>query len=193
MPDRKHFDPEQALDRAMLEFWELGWAATSIDTLCAVTGLGRGSLYATFGSKARLFQRCLDRYGDRYERQYDAAVTAHAGDAVAAVRAFFGVTLTRIADPAVPSGCLVAVTLMSLGQLSTVSADRTRQLLDGQRTRLHHALQLGPSVPARVDDLTAQLLGINQSLAVLSRAGAPMTELEAVVRLGTDGLAAALR
>ena len=46
------------------EFWLRGYAATSVDDLTAVTGLGKGSLYGAFGDKHGLFMRALDDYID---------------------------------------------------------------------------------------------------------------------------------
>lgn len=188
MTGRKQFNPDAALERAMLTFWELGWSATSIDVLCTAMGLGRSSLYTTFGGKDELFRASLERYGQRYERSYEAALAAHPGDAVAAVGAFFQVTLDRIADPGVPTGCLVAQTTMSLPQLSAASAATTRALLQGQRRRLRAAFANSPVPADLADALTVHLLGVNHSLAVLSRAGSPVDELRSVVAVSVRGV-----
>ena len=58
------FDPEQALQKAMLLFWARGYEATSTAQLMAAMGLSKSSLYQTFGSKDALFNLCLDRYGE---------------------------------------------------------------------------------------------------------------------------------
>ncbi|WP_439510961.1 TetR/AcrR family transcriptional regulator [Marinimicrobium koreense] len=58
------FDPEQALQKAMLLFWARGYEATSTAQLMATMGLSKSSLYQTFGSKDALFNLCLDRYGE---------------------------------------------------------------------------------------------------------------------------------
>ena len=62
MPRTKDFDPAEALDAAMDLFWRKGYEATSVDDLVKHLGVGRGSLYATFGSKHQLYVRALDRY-----------------------------------------------------------------------------------------------------------------------------------
>jgi TetR/AcrR family transcriptional repressor of nem operon len=62
MPRIKEFDPEQAVQRAMDLFWCQGYEATSLDDLCRGLGIGKGSFYATFGSKQALYERALDRY-----------------------------------------------------------------------------------------------------------------------------------
>ncbi|MFF5030299.1 TetR/AcrR family transcriptional regulator [Streptomyces collinus] len=85
-----------------------GYADASLDALGSATGLGRGSLYGTFGTKDALFRQCLDRYASIYGAQYAPALTAHPGDPARAVEAFLDVTLSRIADPSVPVGCLIA-------------------------------------------------------------------------------------
>lgn len=89
-----------------------GYADASLDALGSATGLGRGSLYGTFGTKDALFRQCLDRYASIYGAQYAPALTAHPGDPARAVEAFLDVTLSRIADPSVPVGCLIAQSAM---------------------------------------------------------------------------------
>src|SRR6202011_688874 len=58
----KQFDRDEVLDRAMAAFWTRGYEATSIDDLVQATGIGRGSLYGTFGDKRQLFLAALDHY-----------------------------------------------------------------------------------------------------------------------------------
>ncbi|HET6764140.1 MAG TPA: TetR/AcrR family transcriptional regulator [Longimicrobiaceae bacterium] len=62
MARAKQFDPEKAVERAMDLFWCQGYEATSVDDLGRHLGIGKGSFYATFGSKQALYQRALDRY-----------------------------------------------------------------------------------------------------------------------------------
>lgn len=56
------FDEADVVAAARDEFWQRGYAATSVDDLTAATGLGRGSLYGAFGDKHRLYLRALDDY-----------------------------------------------------------------------------------------------------------------------------------
>lgn len=57
----RSFDPDEVLDKARAVFWNLGYAATSLDDLAAATGLNRPSLYAAFGDKHALYLAALDR------------------------------------------------------------------------------------------------------------------------------------
>jgi TetR/AcrR family transcriptional repressor of nem operon len=56
------FDEHEVVAAARDEFWERGYAATSVDDLTAATGLGKGSLYGAFGDKHSLYLLALDDY-----------------------------------------------------------------------------------------------------------------------------------
>jgi TetR/AcrR family transcriptional regulator, transcriptional repressor for nem operon len=60
----KSFDPDVALERARNLFWRRGYDGTGISELEAELGIGRKSLYDTFGSKRELFLRALGQYTD---------------------------------------------------------------------------------------------------------------------------------
>ncbi len=58
----KQFDRTAVLDRAMQLFWEKGYEATGLSELTQRMGIGRQSLYDTFGDKRSLFLEALDHY-----------------------------------------------------------------------------------------------------------------------------------
>ncbi|MEV4036301.1 TetR/AcrR family transcriptional regulator [Streptomyces umbrinus] len=60
----KQFDPDIAVEQAMEVFWRKGYAATTPQDLVEALGIGKGSLYNTFGSKHALFEQALNRYID---------------------------------------------------------------------------------------------------------------------------------
>ncbi|MEQ0564864.1 TetR/AcrR family transcriptional regulator [Amycolatopsis sp. NEAU-NG30] len=186
MAGRKQFDMDVALDAAMVQFWRAGYAATSVDDLSRATGLNRSSIYASLGDKDSLYLRCLDRYATRYGEQYDQALAGAAEDPLRAVRAFFDVTLRRIADPAVPDGCLIAQTAMAIPALSPAIAARAVRALEAQQKRLRAALTAAALPDAR--DFAVHFAAVNQSLAVLSRAGASPRELRTVVDVSLGAL-----
>jgi TetR/AcrR family transcriptional repressor of nem operon len=61
----REFDTEAAVEAAMQVFWCRGYEATSVQDLVDATGVGRGSLYAAFGSKEGLYLAALDRYREQ--------------------------------------------------------------------------------------------------------------------------------
>lgn len=62
----REFDADAATEAAMVAFREHGFDGTSIQDLVDATGVGRGSLYAAFGSKEGLYLAAVDRYRERY-------------------------------------------------------------------------------------------------------------------------------
>jgi TetR/AcrR family transcriptional repressor of nem operon len=62
MARQKEFQRDQVLDKAMNLFWKRGYEGTSIEEFVQCMGIGRGSLYDTFGDKHSLYLAALDRY-----------------------------------------------------------------------------------------------------------------------------------
>ncbi len=58
----KQFDPEIALSKAMEVFWAHGYEAASLSELLKNMGIGKKSLYDTFGNKQSLFLKALEYY-----------------------------------------------------------------------------------------------------------------------------------
>jgi TetR/AcrR family transcriptional regulator, transcriptional repressor for nem operon len=58
----RSFDEAEVVRSARNQFHRAGYAGTSLDDLCRVTGLGKGSLYASFGDNHDLFLRAFDLY-----------------------------------------------------------------------------------------------------------------------------------
>lgn len=192
MAGRKQFDVDEAVRRAMTVFWQRGYADTSLDLLGAATGLGRGSLYGTFGGKDSLFRLCLDRYAATYADRYDRALTSHPADPARAVGAFFDVTLDRLADRSVPDGCLLAQSATQSATLHPETRSHVQGLLAKQRTRVRAALTTPGADAHTLDELATYIVAVTQSLAVLSRAGTPLPDLRAVTRLACTTVATTL-
>ncbi|MFG2396069.1 hypothetical protein [Streptomyces lydicus] len=108
------------------------------------------------------------------------------------MHAFFDVTLARIADPEVPTGCLIAQSATQSPTLKEENSARVRGLLDAQHRRVREALTGSPADPQVLDELATYIVAVNQSLAVLSRAGTPEPELRSVARLACTTVADAL-
>lgn len=97
----REFDREAALQKAIDVFWTKGFAATSTDDLREAMGIGRQSLYNTFGDKRQIYVEAL--------RSYQRAVT--------------GDHIRRLTTPATAIGGIEAL-LVGL-----VSEDDTRRSL----------------------------------------------------------------
>jgi len=58
----REFDHDTALLAAVKVFSDLGFEGSSTDALTQAMGIGRQSLYDTFGDKWRLYLKALQRY-----------------------------------------------------------------------------------------------------------------------------------
>ena len=182
----KSFDRESVLDLAMHEFWQHGYAATSISRLREVTGLGAKSLYDTFGDKRSIYLACLERY-DRVvlTQMFDAAIARHPPD----------VALTRILEKLVRNsargparGCLLGVAAAELEDDRELSAainasfERIQRLL----TELLSTIPLketAPSAAALASMLTALLQGIHLMARVDESGPAARAAIRAALQL----------
>jgi len=126
----KGFEPDAVIAQAMETFWSKGYTDTSPADLVEATGVAKGSLYHSFGSKRQLFDRALDRYS---QMQAERAVEclAQPGTAKERIRAYFALLMDDDLDGPVRRGCLAQNTVGELGGR------------DAEVTRAVHRLQEG--------------------------------------------------
>lgn len=65
MARNKEFNRDEALEHAMLLFWQRGYEGATTDELLSAMGIGRQSLYDTFGDKQALFDEALRCYHEQ--------------------------------------------------------------------------------------------------------------------------------
>ena len=124
------------------QFWDAGYAATSMQDLMRVSGLGKGSLYAAFGDKHELFLQVLRRYVAATDRWLRRSVDS-APRAVDALRSF---VLAPVGDPdgvSARRGCLLANTTTELASADPVVAAEARQAYEGTTAVLTEARGAG--------------------------------------------------
>ncbi|MFJ6082488.1 TetR/AcrR family transcriptional regulator [Streptomyces sp. NPDC092369] len=177
MARTKEFDPDTALQSALELFWRRGYEATSMSDLVAHLGIGRASLYATFGSKHELYLKALDRY-DRAGLPPIVRELSQPGPALPAVRAVVRRYASEAADDQLRlNGCMVTNTAAELAPHDPAAARRVERNWDQLETVLHSALvraQAQDELPADRDPLTLarMLLVLMQGLRVVGKASA---------------------
>ncbi|MFG1875504.1 TetR/AcrR family transcriptional regulator [Sphaerisporangium sp. NPDC049003] len=106
MARSKEFDPDAALQAALELFWERGYEATSVADLVERLGVGRASLYATFGGKHDLYMKALARYIETRSPS-PIEILSQPGPALPAVRALVEFYAADSIEDVRRRGCMV--------------------------------------------------------------------------------------
>lgn len=178
----KEFDPGSVLDAALELFWLRGYEATSMAGLVEHLGIGRASIYATYGSKHELYLRALDRY----MRDKDADVIrmlSQPGPVLPAVSAM----LRQYASQDEPRrGCMVvnaACELLPGDQQVARQVETSWEMLEtalaSALTRAQAQGELGPEKDPRA--LACFLLVVLQGLRVTAKGPSHPARLDAAV------------
>ncbi|MEU0003425.1 TetR/AcrR family transcriptional regulator [Streptomyces sp. NPDC006314] len=177
MARTKEFDPDAALQSALELFWRRGYEATSMADLVGHLGIGRASLYATFGSKHELYLKALDRY-EQTGLTGIVRELSQPGPALPAVRAVVRRYAAESADDELRlNGCMITNTAAELAPHDAAATRRVERNWDHMETVLHSALtraQAQGELPADRDPLTLArtLLVLMQGLRVVGKASA---------------------
>jgi TetR/AcrR family transcriptional repressor of nem operon len=163
----REFDAEDALERATRLFWTKGFEQTSLDELCAATGLGRSSLYAAFGDKRALYLRALARYEERSAARIATAL------ADKPIREALGAFLEALIDDIVAGpgrrGCFIGNCAAELARLDRAAALQVRASLERIEATFKEAMtaaqrrgevRAGAEVAALARFLTAGIQGL---------------------------------
>jgi len=170
MARKREFDEDEALEKALEVFHRQGFAATSMQDLVDAMGIGRGSLYETFGSKEELFARALRRYAERSLDGMLACLLA-ADDPVRGIADLLGKVVDNHAANRDRSGCMVVNTIVELAPQDPAFADTFRSVWSRLEGALEAALaraQAQGRIPADRSPkaLARFLVGTIQGLAV---------------------------
>jgi TetR/AcrR family transcriptional repressor of nem operon len=178
----KEFDPDAALQAALELFWQRGYEATSMSDLVERLGIGRASIYATFGNKHELYLKALERY-DRAGLPPILRELSQPGPALPAVRSVVRRYATEASDEQLrANGCLVTNTASELAPHDAAAARHVERNWDQLEAVLHSALiraQAQGELPAERDPLTLarMLLVLLQGLRVVGKASADPTRV----------------
>jgi TetR/AcrR family transcriptional regulator, transcriptional repressor for nem operon len=106
MGRKKQFDENEALEKAMLLIWKKGYEAASTRDIATAMGINQFSLYATFDSKEKLYERALDFYFQQIIQGWLIKPLRVPGGGRDALRQFFEVFVTK-GDGTYPTGCMI--------------------------------------------------------------------------------------
>jgi len=178
----KEFDVDGAVDAAVAVFREHGYEGTSARMLVEAMGIGRQSLYDTFGDKWGLYRAALAQYCQNETRAHrDMLASCDRG--IDAIRAMFD----RVVDQA-SLGCLGLASIVEFGcsQPDLVEIRNTfgRYLNNAVIEALIKAKAQGDvGSELETEQLATFLLSAISSMRIAARSGASREHVAAIAEL----------
>ncbi|MCX8279280.1 TetR/AcrR family transcriptional regulator [Phyllobacterium sp. 0TCS1.6C] len=181
----REFNEEQVLIKAVEQFWEHGYEATSIRDLATAMGLTTASVYNAFGDKRAVYRRALDVYVERsfvdrigrFERRPPRA----------AIGAFFEEIIDRSLEDAKRKGCMLVNSALEVAPHDPEFQRAVAGVLVQVETFFRRCIEAGQanntiSQDQSADDLARTLLGTLLGIRVLARTRPERELLEGLIK-----------
>ncbi|MCB9521737.1 MAG: TetR/AcrR family transcriptional regulator [Myxococcales bacterium] len=190
----KRFDPDLALEQARDLFWRRGFAGVGISELEAELGIGRKSLYDTFGSKRELYLRSIEQYTDAVIGRICAGLSDARNDPLANLERVLG-KLQEHHGSDESMGCLLGVAMAQLD----AADDELAALLRGYLQRLESAFEATIRAAQAAGDLrndvrpkdaAREFVALTQGMALMGRVGGMRATQRSIVRAALQSLRA---
>lgn len=170
----RDYQADEALNEAMLLFWEYGFETTSMSTLSKKMNMNAPSIYAAFGDKKALFLKALDRYvGDIND------IEKFVQDATSAFDAADGMlkqSAIRFTGKSTPNGCMLASAVASGSPEAADVQAVAGQIREKIESLLRHRIEV---------DIKNKILPKNTSSEAL--AGLTIATIQGMSVLARDG------
>ncbi|MEK6249386.1 MAG: TetR/AcrR family transcriptional regulator, partial [Planctomycetales bacterium] len=182
----KEFDREEALDRAMELFWAQGYEATGLRELLEHMGIGRQSLYDTFGDKQRLFVEAIRHYNKRMSAGFVARLSGP-GSPTDRIRQAITSIGHSVSDGQC-RGCLLTNTLVESAPHDSEIAEAAKSMLSSMenvfRQVLQEAIDEGElSEETNIRALARFLVSTIQGLVVMGKASVSRSATKDIVNV----------
>ncbi|EPX56428.1 Transcriptional regulator, TetR family [Cystobacter fuscus DSM 2262] len=183
----KAFDTEEALDAAIGVFREHGFEGTSADMLVKAMGIGRQSLYDTFGDKWGVYCAAVRRYAAQ-EGEAHAAALRSRPRAIEGLRAM----VERLVKDA-GQACLGVGSICEFGRARADLAkihDAAERALHGMIVERVRAAQADGDVGVdlKPEEAAGFLLASFAAIRIAARGGAKADQLRGLGRLALRAL-----
>jgi TetR/AcrR family transcriptional repressor of nem operon len=187
------FNRDAVLEKAMILFWSKGFAATSTEGLVETMGIGRQSLYNTFGDKRQLYLEALAAYLKRTTARHVQRLSRPASP----IKGISNLLTELIAcdDRLRVMGCMGVgsvgefgvsdpeIAAMRKAATPPLSACLVERLLEGQAK--------GEINPALVPEEASAFIQLTMAgLQLAARGGAAVKDLKKMARFAVDCLKA---
>lgn len=181
------FDRDEALNKALDQFWTHGYRGTSLSDLCAKMSLSKSSLYASFGDKKQLFLSAIRVYSEGLLRDFES-LRESARDPRQFIESLFSDLTNEAETGCERRGCLVMNTATEFAQTDLAVASIVNKTIEKMRVILEDILTEGRSQGLFRKELNPEamsffLVSTIAGMKTMVKAGRTRTELEEVANL----------
>lgn len=166
----RQFDENEALEKALVLFWQKGFAETSMQELAAATGVQRGSLYNAYKGKGTFFLRVFDVYKDRFLAQLrDTLDKPKLRDAL---RSFLETVIDSMTTGEPTRGCLTTKSAFGSNVIDPPVQQALQGMLDAFEMLLLDRLQKGEKgvrLMCSPEDAAHLIVTFTRGLVVIER------------------------
>jgi len=189
---RDLFDPDEALDAAVMVFWQHGFAGASMEVLLDEMAISSSDLYAVFGGKYELYLRSLERYATNIRDPILDDLEARLPP-VDVLEHLISMWIERAASDTAPRGCLLVNAAAEVnGDRPETNAliVRSQEALLARFKRLIVSAQENGDLDAKIDPVgrAAALLASLHGLLILAKARPDPSFLNYIADHALDGL-----
>jgi TetR/AcrR family transcriptional repressor of nem operon len=183
----KAFDRDTALTSAIGVFREHGFEGTSADMLVGAMGIGRQSLYDTFGDKWRLYCSAVERYAET--ETYEHRIALRTGlRGIEGLRAMMARVVASADQP-----CLGVSSVCEFGRsrddLTAIHETAWRVLGPAITDRIRQAQAEGDVSPTLDPDAAAEFLSANiAGIRIAARSGSARSRLSVMADMALRSL-----
>ena len=170
----REFDKSEILSQMMQLFWEKGYEGTGLSDILKVTGLGKASLYATFGNKQSMYLKALAHYESNYVNAAAQALTHKSTPARDRLHAFLISPITAIQENGDRKGCFLCNASADRSSLDEETAKLVRRGYAKMQGALVKTISELPDTKANEGQVTAKAslaLSVYSGLRVMARSG----------------------
>src|SRR5262245_40180963 len=169
----KAFDPDEALERARDLFWRRGYDGSGISEFEQQLGIGRKSLYDTFGSKRELYLKALRHYADTIIARICARLEDEHGQAIDNLEH----VLERLQShhgSGESLGCLLGVAIAQVDRDDAELVEILRSYVQRMELAVERTVRRAQAEGAlradlRPKDVAENLVALTQGMALLGR------------------------
>lgn len=189
MPEKKvgrprGFDRDQALDAAVIVFWEKGYDGTSMRDLTEAMGINSPSLYSVFGDKHQLYLAAIDHYTESFGNSPISAFSEET-DIRKAIIAFLGTGITDEKGPLEhPKGCFISSCVPTSAGHVDGATEKLQRVIQGADTMFAARFETEKSLGNLPSDFPSEerarlMFDLRQGHVLRARADLPAERIKA--------------